>query len=100
MDVGRWKTLSVLERYLKDAQYKKVAEVSRKVWGELSENPTASSTALEKGLKYVQVLLCRALETPWSVRFTECRLINDCWLQSEAVVHVPGVCGLDTPPGI
>ena len=67
MDVGRWKTLSVLERYLKGAQYKKVAEVSRKVWGELSENPTKSSTTLEKGLKDVRELLCRVLEKSWSV---------------------------------
>ena len=29
MDVGRWKTLDVLERYLKGAQYKKVAQVSK-----------------------------------------------------------------------
>ena len=100
MDAGRWKTLSVLERYLKGAQYKKVAEVSRKGWGELSENPTASSTALEKGLKDVKELLCRVLEKPWSVGFTESRPMNDCWLQSEAVVHVPGVFGLDTPPGM
>ena len=73
MDVGRWKTLGVLERYFQVAQYKKVAEVSRKVWGDLSENPTASSTALEKGLKDVKELLCRVLEKWWSVGFTESR---------------------------
>ena len=100
MDVGRWKTLSVLERYLNGAQYKKVAEVSKKVWGELSRNLTASSTALENGLKDVKELLCRVLEKSWSVGFTESRLMNDCWLQSEAVVHVPRVFGLDTPPGM
>ena len=48
MDVGRWKTLSVMEIYLKGDQYEKVAKVSRKVWGELSENPSASSMALER----------------------------------------------------
>ena len=100
MDVGRWKTLSVLERYLKGAEYKKVAKVSKKVWGELSENPTASSTALENGLKDVKDLLCRVLEKRWSVGFTESRPMNDCWLQSEAVVHVPRVFGLDAPPGM
>ena len=100
MDVGRWKTLSVLERYLKGAQYKKVTEVSRKVWGELSENPTKSSTTLEKGLKDVRELLCRVMEKSWSVGFTESRRMNDCWLQSEAVVHVPDVFGLDTSPGM
>ena len=61
MDNGRWKTLSVLERYLKGAQYKNVAEVSKKVWSELSENPTASSTTLENWLRDVKELLCRVL---------------------------------------
>ena len=81
MDVGRWKTLSVMEIYSKGDQYEKVAKVSRKVWGELSENPTASSTALERGLKDVKELLCQVLEKPWSVGFTESRPMNDCWLK-------------------
>ena len=53
IDVGRWKTLSVLERYLKAAQYKKVvSEVS-----ELADEFTVSSTALEDGLKDVKEFL-------------------------------------------
>ena len=52
LDVGRWNTLSVLERYLKAAHYKKVAGVS-----ELADGFTASSTALEDGLKDVEEFL-------------------------------------------
>ena len=100
MDVGRWKTLSVLERYLNGGHYTKMAEVSKKVCGELSENPTALSTALENGLKDVKKLLSRVLEKPSSVGITESGPVNDCWLQSEAVVHVPRMLGLDTPPGM
>ena len=89
MDVDRWKTLSVLDRYLKHGQYKKVAEVSKKVWCEQSEDLPASSTALENGLKDVKELLCWVLQKPWSVGFTESRLVNACWLQSEAGVARP-----------
>ena len=73
MDNGRWKTLSVLERYLKGAQYKKVAEVSKKVWDELAEEFTASYTSLVDGLKDVKQLSRRVLEKPWRVRFTGSR---------------------------
>ena len=51
----------MLERYLKAAQYKKVAE--------LADEFTASSTALEHGLKVVKELLSRVLEKPmeWEI---------------------------------
>ena len=62
INVGRWKTLIMLERYLTAAQYKKVAEIS-----ELADERTTSSTALEDGLKDVKELLSRVLEKPWSV---------------------------------
>ena len=54
-----------MERYQKAAQYKKVAE--------LADEFTASSTALEHGLKVVKEFSSRVLEKPWSGRFTETR---------------------------